>query len=180
MKSPLILALIGLVSASLLVFVNDLTSKPIFQALEKVKVEALQNVFPFEFDAKDVKKVTDKNVFYEINKDDELQGIAVEVSGDKGYGGKIEILLAVSPKCEIFGYKVVAHSETPGLGDKITDPDFKKQFKGKTLNGNKWMVKKDGGFVDEITAATISSRAITETIANGLKLVSRKYPQNCN
>ncbi|MCG2725547.1 MAG: RnfABCDGE type electron transport complex subunit G [Elusimicrobia bacterium] len=157
---------------------DNITKEPIKKAIERVKVEALRQIFPFEFSDKDINIAFDKNgkEFFEIkNKDNSLRGIAVETSSDKGYGGEITILVAVSPDGKVFNYNVLSHKETPGLGNKIENEAFKKQFNGKTLDGFNWKVKKDDGFVDELTAATISSRAATDAVKKGLEVISNKY-----
>ncbi len=61
---------------------------------------------------------------------------------------------------------VLSHKETPGLGDKmdIKKSDFPKQFEGKSPESFKLKVSKDGGDVDAITAATISSRAFCDAV----------------
>ncbi len=178
MKSVLTLTIIGFISAFLLYMTNDITKVPIQKAMERVKVNALKQIFPFDFTNEDINTVVDENgkEFFEINdKDNNLRGIAVEISSEKGYAGEITLLLAVSPKGKIFDYSVLAHKETPGLGNKIALEPFKKQFEGKTLEGLVWKVKKDGGFVDELTAATISSRAATDAVKKGLQVISKKY-----
>ena len=179
MKPVIILTIVGFCSAFLLSIVNESTKSYILAAQKKEKINALAKIFPFEL--KKVEIIPEENTtFYEINDSaDELQGVGVEASTEKGYGGKINILLAISPDCKIFNYSVLTHQETPGLGDKISNENFKKQFSKKTLNKFVWKVKRDGGFVDELTAATISTRAVTEAIHNGLKMFSNKYPGRC-
>ncbi len=172
------LTIIGFFSALLLYVTNDITKVPIEKAMERVKVESLRQIFPFEFEDNDIKTVIDENgkEFFEI-KDGEnnLKGIAVGALSNEGYSGEIKILLAVSPEGKVFDYSVLAHKETPGLGNKIELEPFRKQFKDKTLKGFDWKVKKDGGFVDELTAATISSRAATDAVKKGLEEISKKY-----
>lgn len=193
MKPVLVLTFVGLCSALLLAMVNKITEEPIRVAMEKIKIEALSQTFPFE--VKDVQTQSEGGAtFFELRdtKDSELKGVGVETFTEKGFGGKISILLAVSSDCKIHDYKVLSHLETPGLGDKIAADDFRSQFKGKSLwakagdvDGKSgasslvWKVKKDGGFVDELTAATISTRAITDAVVNGLKQFSKKYPGRC-
>lgn len=175
MKGVMVLTIVGFLSAALLVMVNNFTKEPIKIAGEKTKTKALQEIFPFEFNLKDVKQIKEENfTFYEIRQDDTIKGIAVETFTEKGYGGRIDALMATTPGCEIISYKVLSHTETPGLGDKITKGDFKKQFAGADAARN-WSVKADGGFVDAITAATISSRAITDALKTGLNKISQKY-----
>ena len=90
------------------------------------------------------------------------EGTPVMVETD-GFGGKMKIMFGFAPDGTILGYKVLEHSETPGLGDKsvwwFQNADKPAQnIIGRVANGT-FSVSKDGGDVDAITAATISSRA---------------------
>lgn len=175
MKPVAILTFVGIISALLLSVADNMTREPIAQAREKMKREAIEKIFPFKFDSLRTVK-NDQASFYEAyDSEANLKGVAVEVSTDKGYSGKIEVLLGISPDAKVYTYKVLSHTETPGLGDKIDNPKFKKQFENKGLDGLVWKVKKDGGFVDELTAATISSRAITDAVEKGLTLYKKQY-----
>lgn len=175
MKPVVVLTLVGVISAFLLSVADDMTREPIALAKEKMKREAIEKIFPFKFDSLRTVR-NDQTTFYEAYDNSmKLQGVAVEVSTDKGYSGKIEVLLGISPEAKVYTYKVLAHTETPGLGDKIDNPKFKRQFENKGLDGLVWKVKKDGGFVDELTAATISSRAITDAVEKGLILYKQQY-----
>jgi len=69
-----------------------------------------------------------------------------------------------SPDGKIFNISVLAHKETPGLGTKMSEPAFKNQFNDKNPSEFALKVKKDGGPVDAITAATISSRAFCDAV----------------
>jgi electron transport complex protein RnfG len=176
MRPVIVLSLICLVAASLLAAVNQLTIKPIAEAKNNLKVEALAEIFPFKI--KDAKPLTENDaVYYEVfNDNGELGGVGIETYTNLGYGGRIDVLLGVSTEGKIFDYKVVSSFETPGLGSKLSNTEFREQFKGKSLGTDfKWKVKKDGGDVDEITAATISSRAIIDAISKGLDLYSKRY-----
>lgn len=101
------------------------------------------------------------------------EGTPVEVSVN-GFGGTMRVMVGFAPDGTILGYEVLEHSETPGLGDKSTTW-FKNADKpgqciiGRQATGN-FTVSKDGGDVDAITAATISSRAF-------LKAVNDAYAQ---
>jgi electron transport complex protein RnfG len=68
---------------------------------------------------------------------------------------------------------VLEHKETPGLGTKMTDPSFKDQFNGKNPDSFQLKVKKDGGKVDAITAATISSRAFCDAVGKAHKTLKK-------
>jgi len=179
MKPVLVLTVVGFCSAVLLAMVNEVTKMSIKAAVEKVKIDAVKQTFPFEIDKIKVVMEEDSTFFEIPGKRNKLRGVAVETFTDKGYGGRVNVLVAISPDCKIFDYRVLSHKETPGLGDNITKESFRKQFNGKTLNGINWKVKKDGGFVDELTAATISSRGITGAILKSLKLFSNKYKGRC-
>ena len=128
MKPVLTLTFIGFCSALLLSMVNELTKVYIEQAQANLKIEALAETFPFEI--KNVNTIKEKDTaYYEIkDANNALLGVGVETFTEKGYGGKVSILLALSPECTIFDYKVLSHQETPGLGDKITNEFFKNKI----------------------------------------------------
>jgi len=93
----------------------------------------------------------------------------------KGYSSTIETMIGIDIDGTITGAKVLAQKETPGLGDKVEeikpgekDPWFTRQFVGKPASFN-FNVTKDGGGIDAITGATISSRAIATSIIGGIK-----------
>ncbi len=90
-----------------------------------------------------------------------------------GYSGPIKSLVGVSPEGTILGVRVIAHSETPGLGDQVeaAKTDWVRQFDGKSLsnpNSERWLVKKDGGDFDAISGATITPRAVVYGVKMGL------------
>ena len=89
----------------------------------------------------------------------------VEHTYPNGYNGDIRLLTGISVEGELLGVRVINHKETPGLGDKIETrkSDWIKSFTGLSLNQpekSKWKVKRDGGFFDQFTGATITPRAI--------------------
>jgi len=93
-----------------------------------------------------------------------------------GYGGPINLLVAVRRDGTLGGVRVISHKETPGLGDKIeTDrSDWVFGFDGKSLGDpptEKWKVKKDGGVFDQLTGATITPRAIVKSVEKTLEYV---------
>ena len=176
MRPVMVLSLICLVAAALLAGVNQLTVDPIKEAAKQLKMNALAEIFRFE--VKTV-KIYEENeaVYYELLDDNsKLKGVGIESFTNSGYSGRIDVLLAVSPEGTIYNYKVVYSKETPGLGSKLSNPNFKEQFKGKSMApGFVWKVKKDRGDVDAITAATISSRAVLDALVRGLKLYAKRY-----
>lgn len=96
-----------------------------------------------------------------------------------GYSGDIKLIIAINTDGTIAGSRVLAHKETPGLGDKIDlrKSDWIKSFDGRSLNNptrEKWKVKKDGGEFDQFTGATITPRAVVNRIQKTLVLFQEK------
>lgn len=91
-----------------------------------------------------------------------------------GYAGEIKIIIAVDPEGNILGTRVLAHKETPGLGDKIEEAkgDWILKFTGLSISNpsdDKWKVKKDGGQFDQFSGATITPRAVVKAIHEALQ-----------
>jgi electron transport complex protein RnfG len=104
---------------------------------------------------------------HRLLKGTENSGVAVETYTDKGFSGRFSLMVGFAPDGSISNIEVLEHKETPGLGTKMALPAFKDQFKGLKLSelpSEQLKVKKDGGSVDAITAATISSRAFCDAV----------------
>ncbi len=91
-----------------------------------------------------------------------------------GYAGEIKIIIAVDPDGKILGTRVLAHKETPGLGDKIEEAkgDWILKFTGLSIGNpsdDKWKVKKDGGQFDQFSGATITPRGVVKAIHEALQ-----------
>lgn len=178
----IILTAIALASAGILAFVNAVTKKPIDNAEATKKREALTMVLPASVEKIEPKIFNYKGADVEINvgldKSGKPAGYAFESITDKGFSGKILFLVGVDVNGNISGYKVLEHKETPGLGDNIKGEKFSAQFKGKGLSNFKFKVTKDGGDVQAITAATISSRATADALQKGLELFAEYKKSN--
>ena len=92
---------------------------------------------------------------------------------ERGYSGDIKLLMAVDSAGTVLGVRVLKHTETPGLGDKIeiAKHPWIKSFDGKALGNpvaGKWAVKKDGGIYDSFAGATITPRAVVKGVKGGL------------
>jgi electron transport complex protein RnfG len=103
----------------------------------------------------------------------EVTGVAFETVG-QGYAGPIRVLLGIDADGRILGARVLAHTETPGLGDKIEigRGDWITAFNGRDLTNappERWAVKKDGGVFDQFSGATITPRAVVAAIKSGLE-----------
>ena len=111
--------------------------------------------------------VTLDGMLYNVARDAEgnFLGAAIK-STSNGFGGKIELMVGILADGTIKKVSVLSQSETPGLGANMTTPKFKNQFDEKHPDSFNLKVTKDGGDVDAITAATISSRAFTLAVKN--------------
>lgn len=109
---------------------------------------------------------------YQAKKHGQVTAVIFEVS-ENGYSGVIRTLMAVGHDGIILGVRIVSHSETPGLGDKveIAKDKWVLGFDGLSLKNpapGDWRVKKDGGYFDQFTGATITPRAVVRSIHAGL------------
>ena len=89
-------------------------------------------------------------------------------------------MVGLDAEGKVLGTAVLKHSETPGLGAKITDTEshFIQQFVGMNPAANPLKVKKDGGDVDAITAATISSRAFCDAVNRAVAAFNQVKEEN--
>lgn len=97
-------------------------------------------------------------------------GLSAETRQDQAYGDPIKLMVGFTLDNKISGVSVLECKETPGLGTKISTDQYKSNFTGAGIDAKKWLVKKDGGNIDQITAATISSRAMTSTVAKAIEI----------
>jgi len=110
---------------------------------------------------------------YRATKEGKVTGLAYEIFG-VGYAGQMKLMLGIDAQGKILGVRVLAHKETPGLGDKmeVKKGDWILRFDGLSLENTpleKWKVKKDGGMFDQFTGATITPRGIVNAIRGGLQ-----------
>lgn len=164
------LTIISLVASACLGFVYELTKEPIEMANLNKKLIAIKQVVPeFNNNPNEEKYFLptgdgDSLEIYPAKKDNQIVGYAVNTNTSKGFSGNISLMAGFKPDGTIIDITVLEHKETPGLGTKMSDPHFKDQFKSKNPAEFVLKVKKDGGPVDAITAATISSRAFCDAV----------------
>lgn len=166
----MVITLLGVTGIAALALggVYNLTKEPI-AAAKKAKLEkAISTVLP-EFSSIEEKEVMPPNGkdplnFYVAKNGDEVVGTAVRTYTDEGFSGRIVIMVGFLPDGTIHNTAVLEHKETPGLGDKmeVKKSDWPKQFMDKNPAEFSLQVTKDGGDVDGITAATITSRAFCD------------------
>jgi electron transport complex protein RnfG len=163
-------------------YVYNLTKDPIAEVDRQKQQKAIEMVMPGFTELNRFAILPhsggDSLIFYEGIKDGEVIGVAINTYTHLGYNGLIRIMVGFTPDGTIVSYKVLEHKETPGLGSKIAD-NFKEQFDGKNPAAFSLKVRKDGGDVDAITAATISSRAVCDALSRAFQAYEEvKQKQN--
>ncbi len=179
----LTLLVVAVVAALALGSVYVVTKKPIALAQKKKQEAAIKAVLP-AFDKVEAREVPDAdgNDSLLINiatKAGNLVGVAVNTYTDKGFGGRIDAMIGFLPDGTIYNTSILSLKETPGLGTKLQKKksDFPDQFMGKNPNTFRLKVKKDGGDVDAITAATISSRAFCDAVQRAYDTFEKQKSQ---
>lgn len=158
------LTLISGVCAAVLAFVNGLTQEPIRATAAANEQKAVKAVLP------PAVATVEANgpVFVGKDASGKVVGYAAKGSDAGGYGGDIVLMVGFeADKKTVVCYKTLAAAETPGLGMKLNAPEFAGQFAGR--DGSALSVTKDGGEIEAITSATITSRAVCRAIADARK-----------
>jgi electron transport complex protein RnfG len=165
-----VLTVICAVSSALLAAVYLLTKDPIAVALEERTRAAAASVMPAGLPPPVKQEVVlegKTNIFFVSKQDGKIVAVATEGHSKNGYAGDVVLMVGMSADGKLVSYEIISASETPGLGTKIAANAFKNPLKGRSLEGS-WKVKKDGGEVDAVTAATISSRAALDCIRDAI------------
>ena len=169
-----VLGLITFVCALLLGFINAVTADKIAQNNENTRNEAMaaimQDAETFEavevgeeWTAPEDKGQPTISGVYEAQAGGETIGYCVEVN-PSGFGGTLTMIVGINLDGTVAGAQVTAHGETPGLGAKAqTDPNWITQFAGQPADGS-LAVSKDGGTIEAISGATITSRAVVNEV----------------
>lgn len=160
----IILTAITIIAAACLGAMNNLTAEPIAASKKAKQEAAIKAVLP-EFTTVDAETmVNDQKIFRAYDANGNLVGIAIETK-ELGFGGDITTMVGFDANGSIVEYSLLQHTETPGLGSKLTDWfKVKSDIRGASSNKMPLRVNKDGGEYDAITAATISSRAFLNSI----------------
>ena len=179
----LVFALIG---TAVLAFTHDATRDTIARSVENEKLKLIMQIAPqgaFDNDImKDVTQLAPDELLGTVQTSSAYRGrlhgqpsIAVlEAVAPDGYGGKINLIVAIHHDGRIGGVRVVSHKETPGLGDyiEIAKDGWITGFNGLSLESRKdggWKVKKDGGAFDYRAGATITPRAVVKAVHKALQ-----------
>lgn len=164
-----VLFTITLISSAAVGGVYMITKEPIEQAKVAAVNDALNQVLP-EYEATTSQTIEVNSlpiVAHTATVADKAVGYAVESISKNGFGGTVRLMVGFDTAGKIININVLEQKETPGLGTKMTDEGnvLLASFKDKNASEINMTVKKDGGDVDALTAATISSRAYSEAVA---------------
>ena len=153
----LILSLICVVASASLAAMNSLTKSRIIAQAQAEEEDSLKEVLPQAAHFEPVKK-DDEIIYYKAHdKDGNLIGVAFKAS-QKGYSSVIETMAGMMKDGTISAIKILSQNETPGLGAGVAEDDFTGRFSNKNVqNLNE---------VQAITGATISSRAVIDSVKN--------------
>lgn len=182
------LGVMAIVAAAALALTFVVTKPMIAENQRQAQIAALQEVMPssyFDEDLLDNAFLLPKperlnqaasTYAYVARKNGQINGWIFPVTSTKGYSGNIDMLIGIDTQGKITGVRITAHKETPGLGDKV---DYQKSnwvdgFINADLNNRQWAVKKDGGDFDQFTGATITPRAVVNSVAKTLRYFERQ------
>lgn len=162
----LTLLIVAIVCSVVLSFVYSYTEPRIAETQAQLTLGGLKQVI----NAQEFVEIIPDTLWNAVDSSGILTGIVFRVF-PQGYGGPIPITVGLDLNGKITGVRIASAAEglkeTPGLGVKITEPEFKDQFIDKCAP--EAQLKSDGGEIDAITAATISSRAVCNGIKNGIE-----------
>ncbi|TXI78491.1 MAG: electron transport complex subunit RsxG [Dechloromonas sp.] len=177
---PILLGVFALLASGALAWASSATGDAIAAAEAKDLRDSLSEVLPagladndFLKDTVDLKNGEKTVTIYRARREGVVKAALFKVA-ERGYAGDIQVLMAVGSDGKTLGVRVLKHSETPGLGDKIEvkkDP-WVKSFDGKSLGEpapEKWAVKKDSGVFDQFAGATITPRGVVKAVKGGLE-----------
>ena len=152
-------------SAASLAVMNAVTKEPIARYEKQQREEALRGVFP---DADEFLNSQPDRVWEALRKGQKTGHVFL--TQVQGYSGPITLMFGMDSSGTVTGLRVLSHTETPGLGAKITTAQFRDQFRNK--RPEQLLLKKDDparGQIDAVTGATISSRAVTKALSTTLE-----------
>ena len=189
-KNAVGLAIFAVVTAGAIALAQTLTADRIAYNIKAAEARALNEILPASSydndllnDTMNVDKrfnqqllgpLPDSAVIYRARNNGEVSAVILPAVAPDGYTAEIDLIVGVKSDGTLAGVRVVAHRETPGLGDKveIKKSDWITSFEGKSLGRpapEQWAVKKDGGSFDQFTGATITPRAVVRAVKRALK-----------
>jgi electron transport complex protein RnfG len=182
-KMVIVLTILSCFSGGVLAYLRNSTQDRIDnQVLEFVKGPAVRTIFEgagnnpiadrFTIKDGDIQRTFFVGIF-----EGEPRGVAFETSG-KGYGGDVGLMVGIDVKDnKLLGVGVTTHAETPGMGARAkSEPGFVAQFKEMSLE-KPFKVAQDGGSINAISGATITSRAVSAAATDAEEIYQKLKPQ---
>ncbi|MCH1492157.1 MAG: electron transport complex subunit RsxG [Luminiphilus sp.] len=186
-RSAALLGLFAALAAAVIAWTWITTEADIERAIREAEARQLLEIFPPE--SHDNSLIDDRLSLqpdtpllelrkaregYTVRRGEKVVGVILPATARDGYSGDIELLVGVTLEGVVAGARVVSHRETPGLGDGI---DMRKSqwmlsFDGRSLTAPKkseWSVKKEGGYFDQFTGATVTPRAVVAAVRRTLE-----------
>lgn len=186
LKTAALLIMFSIVGTGLLAYIYATTLAPISKSEAEARLSLFRQIVPDNMHDNDLLKDTIKvgpdallgnKEPIEVNRakiNNKPAAIILEAIAPDGYSGNIKLLIAIRVDGSISGVRVLAHKETPGLGDyiDILHSNWIKQFDNESFTKTApalWHVKKDSGKFDYMTGATITPRAVVKAISKALQ-----------
>lgn len=182
-----LLGSVVLLTSAALAMASRSTESDIEAAAARDLQASLAQVLPGQYDndlLKDTVMVSapdGETTVYRARRAGRVEAVVFQTVG-RGYAGPIVCIMGVARDGQLLGVRVLKHTETPGLGDKIepAKDHWIYEFEGKSLGApaaDKWAVKKDGGVFDQFAGATITPRGVVRAVKGGLELFAREKPR---
>ncbi len=186
LKTAITMIAFAFVGTAMLAYVFEITRAPIEASEKEARLALFKQILPASNYNNDL---LDQVVKIEPNEllgnrvasqaniaklDNKNAGVILEAIAHDGYSGDIKLLIAIRADGSVSGVRVLAHKETPGLGDyiDIAHDNWIKLFDNESLNktaAEQWHVKKDGGKFDYMVGATITPRAVVKAVFKALQ-----------
>jgi len=188
--SALLLTCFGILGTFSVSSVYKVTSPLIEKNIQKKLLQMLGSVIPetihdnnllnstIEVAPSSLLSSKDKTTIYQAKLNNKVTAIAFKTTAPDGYSGNISLLVGVLKSGQITAIRVISHKETPGLGDKVDveRSEWIHSFEKTSLDTPDkahWKVKKDGGYFDQFTGATITPRAVVKASYKALIYVDQ-------
>lgn len=181
-KVTLNLVVVYLIGGFILAFVYANASPKVFKNNEEAEKKALKELVPdADTNEKHDWTIHDKHAKYFImKKGGDTIGYVIQSFG-KGYSSYINTFIAIDKDFVVQKINILGHGETPGLGDEIELDYFKDRLKGKDIDHLKVLKTETKEYVEAISGATISSRAVTEdAVKNGVAFLIKTVKEGGN
>jgi electron transport complex protein RnfG len=201
-SNAFLLSAAAIICTGLIAIVNGLTQPMIAEQQQKALLKTLNQLIPEKLYDNDLVAtcftVSDpellgskqpKKVFIAKKAQNDV-ALIIETSTLKGYSGEIKLVVGIFENGAVSGVRVISHTETPGLGDKIqtNKSNWVESFTNKSYQESKqslWEVKKNGGEFDAFTGATITPRSVVFAVKDALIYFDKNkqklfiQPANC-